>query len=74
MKKEHIKIVMLIQAIGFDVILNIINHPKLKEVPKILETPYIEDYPPYKFEIKSLREGKFNSTLKEDIITYYKKL
>jgi len=61
-------------TIGFDNLLMIINHPKLKEVPKILETPYVEEYPPYKFEIKMIKEGKFNPNLKEDIINYYKNL
>lgn len=67
-------------TLEFDTILYILNHPKLKDVPKILETPYInkEDsekklaYPPYKFEIKMLREGIFNPNLIDDILSYYK--
>ena len=55
-------------TIGFDALMKVINNPKLKDVPKILETPYIEDKPPYKFEIEMIKEGKFNPNLKDDII------
>jgi deoxyribonuclease-4 len=63
-------------TLGFTTILSIINNPKIKDVPKILETPYVKDgdnsYPPYKFEIEMLKNGKFNNNLIEDIINYYK--
>lgn len=63
--------------IGFDTILKIVNHDKLKGIPKILETPYTSIsgdriYPPYKFEIEMLKENKFNSNLIENIEKYYK--
>ena len=59
--------------IGFDTLCSIIYHPKLKDVPKILETPYVDKlYPPYKFEIESIKNGKFNSNLIEDIMNFYK--
>lgn len=59
--------------IGFDPLYQIIQNEKLKNVPKILETPYIEKlYPPYKFEIASLKKGEFNPNLIQDIINYYK--
>ena len=66
--------------IGFDTLMNVINHDKLKDVPKILETPYIGDfdedknriYPPYKFEIEMIKNNKFNPNLLEDIRAYYK--
>ena len=61
-------------TIGFDNLINVIYHDKLKNVPKILETPYIEDCPPYKFEIKSILEKRFNPSLKEDVQNYYKNL
>lgn len=61
-------------TIGFDIILKIVNNPKLKDVPKILETPYIQDYPPYKAEIDMLKKGIFNPNLKEDIQNYYSNL
>ncbi|MBE6155014.1 MAG: deoxyribonuclease IV [Firmicutes bacterium] len=69
-------------TLGFNTILNVITNTRLKDVPKILETPYIgehdEDkeriYPPYKFEIEMLRNGIFNENLLEDIRNYYKNL
>lgn len=60
-------------TIGFEALIKIINNDRLKDVPKILETPYIERlYPPYKFEIESIKNQKFNEHLKEDIIEFYK--
>ena len=43
--------------IGLDNLLNIIYNKKLEEIPKILETPYINDLPPYKEEIKLIRDN-----------------
>ena len=68
-------------TIGFNNLLNVINSEKLKDVPKILDTPYIgendEDkeriYPPYKFEIMMIKDGKFNPNLMQDIRDNYKK-
>lgn len=59
--------------IGFDAIHYIVHHPQLKDVPKILETPFVgEDKnnkkPPYKFEIEMLKNGKFDDALLEKII------
>jgi len=45
--------------IGFEVINNIVHHPLLKSIPKILETPYINEKAPYKQEIAMLRSSKF---------------
>ena len=61
-------------TIGFDTLINVIYNPKSKNVPKILETPYMMDYPPYKFEIESILNKKYNSNLSEDVINYYKNL
>lgn len=61
--------------IGFDNLMSVIYHEKLKDVPKILETPYVGDdakYPPYLFEIEMIRNKKFNDNLINDIIDYYK--
>ena len=58
--------------IGFDNILTVIYHDKLKSIPKILETPYIMQYPPYKMEIEMIRNKKFNDSLINDVINYYK--
>lgn len=65
--------------IGFENLIKIVYHPKLKGIPKILETPYISvndgkdrTYPPYKFEIQMIRDKKFNANLLNDIREYYK--
>jgi deoxyribonuclease-4 len=62
--------------IGFDNLIKIIYNEKIKDVPKILETPYIKDdkdsYPPYKFEIEMIKNKSLNKSLKENIIEYYK--
>jgi deoxyribonuclease IV len=56
--------------IGFKALNHVIHHPQLKDVPKILETPFVgEDKknkkPPYRFEIDMLRQQKFD----EDVLT-----
>ena len=69
-------------TIGFKTLETICYHDKLKDIPKILETPYvgktIEDkkrtYPPYYFEIKMLKERKFDDKLLEHIHEKYKEL
>ena len=50
--------------IGFDNLCKVVHHPKLKDVPKILETPYIEKIAPYKEEIEMLKNQNFNNGLK----------
>ena len=54
-------------TLGFDNILKIIYHDKLKGVPKILETPYVEKNAPYKLEIEMIRNKKFNDNLKDEL-------
>lgn len=54
-------------TLGFDILLKIIYHDKLKGIPKILETPYIGKNAPYKFEIEMIKNKKFNSNLKEQL-------
>ncbi len=46
-------------TIGFQTLINIIYNKRLEDVPKILETPFINDQSPYKTEIKIIREKKF---------------
>lgn len=55
-------------SIGFDKLIKIIYHEKLKEIPKILETPYVEKHAPYKQEIDMIRNKSFNQNLIEDIL------
>lgn len=50
--------------IGFETLNTIVHHPKLKDVPKILETPYIHEHAPYKEEIDMFINQTFNNGLK----------
>ena len=67
-------------TLGFDNLIKIIYHDKLKDIPKILETPYVtvDDnskermYPPYKFEIEMILNKEFDSDLINKIRNYYK--
>lgn len=43
--------------IGLENLLNIIYNKRLGEIPRILETPYINDKAPYKEEIKTIRDN-----------------
>ena len=56
-------------TIGFDTLLSIIYNDRLKDIPKILETPFVEEKPPYKHEIKMIKEKTFNKNLLKDITT-----
>lgn len=63
-------------TIGFDNMIDIIYNERIKNIPKILETPYVSlngkrTYPPYKFEIEMIKSKKFNQNLIEDIEKYY---
>ena len=51
--------------IGFEALCKIANHPLLKKIPKILETPYINEKAPYSDEIRMLRDEKFEPNWKE---------
>ena len=46
--------------IGFDALYQAASNERLKNVAKILETPYISKKPPYKTEIAMLRSGKYD--------------
>ena len=62
-------------TIGFDTLINIIYDERFKDIPKILETPYVTKddeskekiYPPYKYEIMMIRNRKNNKNLLNDI-------
>ena len=45
--------------IGYETMYKFAHHPLLNGIPKILETPYFNEKPPYKQEIKMLRDGHF---------------
>ena len=50
--------------IGYDALLKVIYHEDFKDIPKILETPYIENKAPYKHEIEMIKSKSFNPDLK----------
>ena len=59
--------------IGFEALHYVIYHEAFKDLPKILETPYVgEDKnkrkPPYKHEIEMIKSGKFNENLLQKIM------
>lgn len=50
--------------IGFDTLMGVIYNKRLENIPKILETPYVDrEYPPYKFEIEMIKNKKFDDEL-----------
>lgn len=56
-------------TIGFDNLISIIYNDRIKDIPKILETPYVDKkYPPYKYEIEMIRNKKFDDKLLEKIV------
>ena len=53
---------------GFDLLMKIIYNERLEDIPKILETPYVDrEYPPYKYEIEMIKNKKFDADLIEKI-------
>ena len=59
--------------IGFDALMNVIQVPEFKNLPKILETPWIKvedkvQIAPYKKEIEMIRSGKFDSHCIEELL------
>ncbi len=57
-KDRHANIGM--GEIGFEILHSIAENERLKDVPKILETPYISKKPPYRTEIEMIRSGKYD--------------
>ena len=61
--------------IGFDILIKIIYNERIKNIPKILETPYVgktdddkeKIHPPYKYEIEMIRNKKFDTRLLDKI-------
>ncbi|MEJ8776541.1 deoxyribonuclease IV [Pseudogracilibacillus sp. ICA-222130] len=59
--------------IGFDTLHEVIYHEAFKDLPKILETPFVgEDKknkkPPYKFEIEMIKNGTFDKNILQKIM------
>jgi len=53
-------------SIGFETLNKIVHHPLLVNIPKILETPYFNEKPPYKQEIEMLKSGKYIDGWREE--------
>ena len=53
--------------IGFDTLLSVVNSPRLEGIPIILETPYVNEKPPYKQEIEMLRSGVYQDNWKDKL-------
>lgn len=53
--------------IGFETLIKIIYHDAFKDVPKILETPYVSEQAPYKLEIQMIKDKKFDNNLKANL-------
>lgn len=45
--------------IGFETLNKYVHHPLLNGIPKILETPYVNEKPPYKREIQMFKDGQY---------------
>ena len=62
-------------TLGYDTIRKVVFDSNFENIPKILETPYIpmpndkkKAFAPYRWEIAMLKEGVFDSQLKEKIL------
>ena len=54
--------------IGFDILLGVIYNKRLENIPKILETPYVDkEFAPYKYEIEMIKNKKFDNDLIDKI-------
>ncbi len=51
-------------TIGFKTLIDIIYNKRLENIPKILETPYIDKKPPYKEEIENIKLKEFKNKVK----------
>ena len=49
--------------IGFEALLNVVYHKDFLDIPKILETPYVDKKAPYLEEIDMIRKKTFDPEL-----------
>lgn len=49
--------------IGFDKLINVLYHPRLNHLVKILETPWVEGKSPYKLEIEMIKNQVFDDKI-----------
>jgi len=55
-------------TLGFDTLINVIYNPRIANIPKILETPWVGDFPPYKEEIEMIKTKTFDPELKDKLL------
>lgn len=60
-------------TLGFDILYKVADDSRFKNIPIILETPWLKNddgkkISPYKDEIAMIRSGKFNPELKEELL------
>ncbi len=53
--------------LGFDSLMKIVYHNDFMHIPKILETPYVDDRPPYFEEIEMIKRQTFDPMLVENL-------
>jgi len=60
--------------LGFETLIRFFYDPRFEAIPKILETPYVEDltnpteeYPPYLHEIRMIKQKMFNPNILDEI-------
>ena len=53
--------------LGFEALIGVIYDQRFSDIPKILETPYVDGHPPYQYEIEMIRKKVFNPNLIEMI-------
>ncbi len=53
--------------IGFETINNFVHNPRLSNIPKILETPYVNGKAPYKKEIEMLKNSTFIENWRDNL-------
>ena len=66
-------------TIGFAALNQVVHHPQLVDIPKIMETPYVgpqknDKFAPYAYEIKMFENQKFEPDLKNLVYTAQGKL
>lgn len=50
--------------IGFEKLMKVAHHPRLENIIKILETPYVDEQPPYQKEISMIKANQFEDWIK----------
>lgn len=54
--------------IGFDTLHQVVTNERIKNIPIILETPYVNEKPPYKIEIEMLQNGIYDEKRFEELL------